>query len=91
MAGDIILMIFDWKIIVTVIVVLIVLASLAGTTPTVGNFFGDIKEKIFGIIERNSVSEVDFSLSWQNYDQLKIDAKNPVNIKIGRASCRERV
>ena len=77
-------MIFDWKIIVTLIVVFIALAALIGTSPNVGNFFGSIKEKfnIGPLGGTNAKGNIEFYLSWDNYKDVEIDNKRTINLTI---------
>jgi hypothetical protein len=81
-------MVFDWKIIVTLIVVFIALAYLIGTSPPVGNFFESVKErfKIGPIIRTETKGNVEFFLSWDNYKDTQIDDKRTVNITINARS-----
>src|SRR3989344_1804739 len=75
-------MIFDWKIIATLIVVFIALAAIIGTSTPVGNFFESIKEKfnIGPIVNTNPKGSIEFYLTWDNYNDVIIDNKQTLNI-----------
>jgi len=77
-------MIFDWKIIATLIVVFIALAVIIGTSTPVGNFFASIKEKfnIGPIVNTNSKGSIEFYLTWDNYSDVVIDNKQTLNITV---------
>ena len=81
-------MIFDWKIIATLIVVFVALAALIGTSTPVGNFFESIKEKfnIGPLVNTAAKGNIEFYLSWDNYKDVVIDNKQTLNMTVNSAN-----
>jgi len=78
-----------WKIAVTLIITFIALAVVISTTPPVGNFFANVKEKVLGIVDSDVAERsVDFQLSWDSYNKLEITTKRTMNITIRSISMK---
>lgn len=72
---------FDWKIVVTIIIVMALAAGYVGTNPTVSGFFDAIGGKLSSLTG-SSQSGVEFTLKTGNYANIEFSAKNPTNITV---------
>jgi len=69
---------FELKIVITVVVTLLLLATFLGTNDVVSGFFGSVSEK-FSFSESR---DVQFTLTVDNYSDFSFTAKNMVNITV---------
>ncbi|KHO47773.1 MAG: hypothetical protein QT00_C0002G0435 [archaeon GW2011_AR5] len=72
---------FEWKIIITVLVTLGLVLTYVGTNPTVSGFFDSVSGR-FGSIMGESQRNVEFSLDVDKYGDFDFSAKEPVDFLV---------
>lgn len=72
---------FDWKIVVTIIIVMAVAAGYVGTNPAVSGFFDTIGTKLSSFTG-SPQSGVEFTLKTNSYADIDFSAKKPANITV---------
>jgi hypothetical protein len=76
-------MFINWKIIVTVVIVLFVLLAVLGNNPTISAFFSSIKDRITPVIgEKEASRAVQFSLIMNSYGPISFATSRMLNISI---------
>ncbi|HLD38845.1 MAG TPA: hypothetical protein VJB05_00865 [archaeon] len=72
---------FDWKIVVTVIIVMALAAGYVGTNPMVSGFFDGVSGKLSSLTG-SSQSGIEFTFNADKYPNIEFSAKNPTNITV---------
>ncbi|MEK6887946.1 MAG: hypothetical protein AABX14_03315 [Candidatus Aenigmatarchaeota archaeon] len=73
---------FDWKIVVTVIIVMALAAGYVGTNPMVSGFFDTIGGKLSSLTGSGSKGSIEFTFNADKYPNIEFSAKNPTNITV---------
>lgn len=74
---------FDWKLVVTIIIVMALVMVYLGSNPAVSGFFGTIKEKFSSLTSFGSKqSSIEFTLEADRYENMDFSAKTPTNITV---------
>ena len=72
---------FEWKIIITVLVTLGLILTYVGSNPTVSGFFDSVSGR-FGSIMGESQRNVEFTLNVDRYGDFDFSAKEPVDFLV---------
>ena len=72
---------FDWKIVVTIIIVLVLITGYVGTNPMVSGFFDAIGGKLSSLTG-SPQSGVEFTLKTDSYPAIDFSAKKPANFTV---------
>ena len=73
---------FEWKIIITIIVTLGLVMGYVGSNPTVSGFFDSVGGRFSSLIGDNAQRNVEFSLDVDKYSDVEFSAKYPVDFLV---------
>jgi hypothetical protein len=84
---------FDWKIIVTLLIVLVLLAGFMGSTPGVSSFLGEVGSRAGSVfsglgIDLGEKSGHNFTLVLSRYDKIGLNMKSSAISADGNASAK---